>query len=1269
MKTIPPISLSLIGATCALIYIFGIACPTEFYITHQSHLKVMTEPNSTIKKLSEITDAGLFERLATDVLRACKPSLYESLSHPGVNPNGKTVKAPLDGVGWVRDSSGNRIIAAAHSTCDPNDIGKKWLHDPSTVKPRKAGGKPTAPEGDLRKAILEINTFRAIQPGLQATVALTSNREPDQESIVAAQQLATDASIDLEIWSASKIAQFLDSPEGQWVRKIYLGDPVEFVSIELLQSCTQAFLTKYAHPLNPEELVDRKNFVEQSSGHLLLVGPSGVGKTTIALQILKHHTEKGGAGLVIPHETVILATSLADAIDTELRKLEPYLQPNAGHQALSLATESLPLVVIIEDANKASDPPAILNKVVGWTLSDTQAANNSKCNCWRLVCPIWPRYVDSLSQQLDKKHGSIWQSVDVYTDEQAEEAIRKRSQTVGCKLLPATVSSIANALGNDPLLIALCEFSSGIDAAKVIETYIEKELAIVASNSVNLHQIDIRDAIDNLVQRMLLDRRLSPSLREINNWFRNESDRLQALRYAFKAGSVLRLVSRDGEEILTPRHDRVLLSLFSRIMGEDLRNGNLSGCYLADPFFAEALGVAIVNTQLDADRFNWIKQVNPLSLFHAFHLATKTSSLILPTIVQVVRDWLSNTESHRNRFRSLRFRALRILAETDASEVMSLTDLFPDGDRYESWCQARFRNGDIGAGLNLLTMYDSFGVMIQGRRELLSHIFARFGSRIVAPLRQILVTPDLDSRNRKGCLLLAGYLGDSTLAEAIHTSWVCVKPSDRDLMAYLWAAARCRGIESENTLEQICDAWAELPDDKDGDFSLSRSSFAANKVSWEFRRYLPLAAIPYFVQRANTDERLSWPITYMMRDFDHPVTVEHIARFLADRDRNRQPGAFDLCNHFLLDGWESRQREHGIQMSKASKARLLELALDSANDSPLRKSAFRVWEKSKSPEDIDQLRQINKTSDLNEQAIWARARRKDKTVISQLIGLIPENPEYWWQAGCYVWSDEMTEALHQSIKNVGDDLKANHDTESDIELILSERLMEIDQRSAERIFLQEWDGLKYSPNFVQAALYFATPQLTPMVKKVIAESTEPAELLRHVTTHMGWKTQGRTGITRFEQVKLICDYADHLSEHDIYILWEICNERGWVDFRRSQLDARVANTEFFGKHRIFKTIDFSALNKTLEGTLRGTTSFWIENHIRNGNTLPELMDGLFDWLEKNRSVKALKILANIFYASARRCDLEKLQRYTETWPETAELMEDLAFSIKCRTLD
>jgi hypothetical protein len=546
----------------------------------------MTTPNRTIKKLAEITDATLFERLATAVLRSCKPSLYENLSHPGVNPDGKTVKAPLDGIGWVRDAGSDRVIAAAHSTCEQKVIEKKWLHDPATVKTRKIGSKPSAPEGDLRKAIREISTFRLNQPNLQATFALTSNREPDQKSIVNAQQLASEASIDLDIWSASRIAQYLDSAHGQWLRKVYFGDSVEFVSTELLQSCTQRNLHGYIHLMNRAELVDRETSIERSTGHTLLVGPSGVGKTTIALQILKRHAEAGGTGLVIPHETIVLATSLTEAIDIELRKLEPGLQADSGHHALSLASENLPFIVVIEDINAASDPPMALNKVVNWVLS----SRSDSVIQWRLICPIWPRYIDSLNQKLKDSHISMLQAVDVYTDEQAEEAVQKKSQMAGSTLLPATISSIAKALGNDPLLIALCDFSNLPDATKVVDQYIEKELALAASNSSSFHRSDIRDAIDNLVRQMLINRKLNPTLREINDWFRQESSQREILSLVFKTGSVLRLVPRNCEDVLVPRHDRVLLALLSHIMSDDLRNNRVNEDYLADPFYAEAGG-------------------------------------------------------------------------------------------------------------------------------------------------------------------------------------------------------------------------------------------------------------------------------------------------------------------------------------------------------------------------------------------------------------------------------------------------------------------------------------------------------------------------------------------------------------------------------------------------------------------------------------------------------------------------------------------------------
>jgi hypothetical protein len=84
------------------------------------------------------------------VLRIAQP-LCATLSHPGVNADGKTRKAPLDGIGFVRGANPLHLVAVHHTTTAANALENKWLRDPATVKPRKSGRKPPAPPGDLIK--------------------------------------------------------------------------------------------------------------------------------------------------------------------------------------------------------------------------------------------------------------------------------------------------------------------------------------------------------------------------------------------------------------------------------------------------------------------------------------------------------------------------------------------------------------------------------------------------------------------------------------------------------------------------------------------------------------------------------------------------------------------------------------------------------------------------------------------------------------------------------------------------------------------------------------------------------------------------------------------------------------------------------------------------------------------------------------------------------------------------------------------------------------
>jgi hypothetical protein len=143
----------------------------------------MTGYNETIRALAEMTDSALFERLAAAVLRQAAPDLYGNLVHTGVNTEGKTIKAPVDGVAFVLASGPEHIVIAHHTTTMLDDLKNKWLHDPSNVVGRK-GGKPTAPPGDVIKTITVVERERTRTPTLRATLALTTNREPVADLVI-----------------------------------------------------------------------------------------------------------------------------------------------------------------------------------------------------------------------------------------------------------------------------------------------------------------------------------------------------------------------------------------------------------------------------------------------------------------------------------------------------------------------------------------------------------------------------------------------------------------------------------------------------------------------------------------------------------------------------------------------------------------------------------------------------------------------------------------------------------------------------------------------------------------------------------------------------------------------------------------------------------------------------------------------------------------------------------------------------------------------------
>src|SRR5258708_16829304 len=321
----------------------------------------------TAKALAAITDEGLFERLAMAILREADPT-YRPLAHPGVNVAGKTVKSPLDGICFVQGSDPPHMIAVHHTITAREDLEKKWLHEPSKVKPRK-GSQPTAPAGDLIKTAELVVGERSRTPNLRVTLVLTTNEEPGESLVRAVEAAARARRLEIDLWPRSRLCHFLDNqPAGQWIRRSFLNIEQEQLSTELLHELSRKSLEIHRPLGNSAAWVSRALDATLTAGLrrdvTFLVAGSGLGKSVACYRKLAANVEDGGFGLVLPHDVVASEMTLEQAVAPTLRQLHPPLAVT-GMSPLSLCSPKRPLLQAVEDINPSGQPQLLARKLAG----------------------------------------------------------------------------------------------------------------------------------------------------------------------------------------------------------------------------------------------------------------------------------------------------------------------------------------------------------------------------------------------------------------------------------------------------------------------------------------------------------------------------------------------------------------------------------------------------------------------------------------------------------------------------------------------------------------------------------------------------------------------------------------------------------------------------------------------------------------------------------------------------------------------------------------
>lgn len=1219
----------------------------------------MTSSTDTIRRLSAMTDASAFERIAAAVLRAANPSVYGNMAHPGVQPGGKTVKAPFDNVGWLNLPSGrSRLVCAAHST-DQKDLPGKWLHDPSKVKVRKPGRKSTKPAGDLVKGIEEITRWRTEIPYLEATYALTSNIEVSLDLRATAEQMGLSANIELDIWSVSRIAHFLDTePVGQLIRRSHLGLDIELLSRELLLEMGHRSIRDHLPYLSLQDAVHRESFGLGRSD-LLVVGDSGMGKTTACAATLASRIDSGLPAIVIPSEFLETEPTLEAALDKELRRQHPHLEPSAGEKAVALCTSYAPLSVLFEDVNRSASPARLLNKIVSWTNAASKGSANFRG--WRAICPIWPRYLDTIEQEVTSTEAFEIVRVEKFTQAEAIQALLARATLLDVALDEERADFIASRLGCDPLLIGLHDIQSDGVVGNVIQSYVDKRLRVLVSES-NYTQLEMLEAVHVLLRHGLQQRNLSPSWREVRSWIQDK-EVFDALKSVVTEGSVLRLASSGGDEIIAFRHDRVLHTLASGSMA-GVFDAMSPPDYVADPFFAEMVAEAAVKAALPEDALLHLTIASPTVAAHALKLASEQDLDYVDIAVQALRGWLVRPETAGVTMTSRRYAVASILAETTSRHVLQLVGEFPRDDTrwWDPLWAAAFRNGDLHSGLAFLSRSE-IGWTVAGKRSLLSLVTRKYGDHLLDAVSQTLRRADLDAATnsgmRSGALRLAGYIGDSRLGPAVRVCWDQHANSDGDLRSYLFAAARCCGDDAESTLDPILAAWESLPDDPDSHYGQPVDQLASEGVSWEFRHYPPRDALQHFVDRAKSSERLGWPLTYMLRTVDHPIAVEHVVRYAAKLSHVHLSG--------LLSEWQANSGRPARQMSSVSKERLLEIALSENEADDVRKQAFYFWDKSFSPTDLQVMEQISEGNLLYDSALRARARRRDYSVTPQILLKVKGDPSGWLSAALHIWSSSLTEALESLLDQLVDE--SDRDLDS-FGYEVGEALMCVEPKRRIAMLSARWTRLKVVPELVQVALLSVGPEARALVNAAVTGTRDPGTLLTHFAVTATLLTNGKRRLEKVEQLKNLRPFLQHLSETDVVILLGVCEKNGWVDFSRQHLEPllRAMPNRRFSLQE--DSVNLSHLDSALnsERGVRVVFHRWIEGAIRRGIDRDAVFIALMQWLDRNRQDRALEIVAKIVSEEGTRMEFRSFEEAAKQRLNSAEIIEEVRFDVFLRRL-
>ena len=1217
----------------------------------------------TRNKLGKIASPDAFEALATAVLREAEP-LYASIIHVGTNSDGRAIRSPVDGIAIYRAEGNRRLLMAQHTITARKDLKGKWLDQT---------------KGDVFKAKAILAQERGRNAVEDATLVLTCTCDPS-EDLIRDVHAAAGSALAVDLWPASRIADFLDRhPEGQWLRQRQFGDPAIRLSSSQAREISAKSVADYLPLVSRAEAIPRLldsslvRFAKESRGAGFVIGESGLGKSVALRRLCDEWLSNGGIAFVMPHEFVEQASTIEQAICSCLRQWSPELELGCGHAALSLASIEHPLLIVVEDVNRSSNPQRIVERLVGWSVAKKEGEKGSAgTHSWRLLCPVW-RGNSGLSDSQLKDHVAQRSFVvDRFERSEAVAAIASKASTAGVSLTELEQNDLAEALGDDPLLIGLNRQWSAPSSDDAIRSYIDGIINDMADDI--LLAGDLRDALQSLCERMVEARCIYPGWTQIRLWFSEEDGVLPALRRLIEQGRIIHQEAHTGPERLAYRHDRVRDHLLGAAVVRLIVADRLGEDLWQEPYYSELIGLALPN--LSAVTIHNAAKHNPPALFAALQKKGLDQHL-RDELVKAAQSWADSTEFAGDANDQRRHHAMRFLARTDADFVLDLAKRFPF-----SYLQieAMVRNGSARAAAARCASSDP-GTNDRWRDRMIEHALSMHPN-FISDLADLICSADTEPKLFEGALNLAGEIGDPKLCDALAARWASTEGKALT-SGWLWASLRCCPPIDHPLAGELCELWRMMPTkERRGDNkhdSNPRWDIARHSLPGGFKRKPEPASIAFMIARSRKDRRLNHILTSILRKVNSTEAILHAAETAGRISRRAErSGGINFFASDLSREWSPD--ENGQALSENSRSALARIWRNKRRNRFDRKAAFLIWKQTPKAVELAELSALEADLVLADDALRCRLREGDQSALPLLKQRIwnTERGHYWWYNARRVGLG----GLQEDVARFLDERRAKppiDDGSSRGDHIVSELLMDARDDFAANSIVTHWDHLQFSPVFVQAALFLARPETVSLAHQALAESAEPGKLLEHIDSHWGVKTFERPGISEVAQLQTLEPVLKEISQlqfGDLYIshMFEAANDLGALEWRIEHLDPLITKSGRancpYNKEALFASLDEEVAMTVSRDSRWFHIDHWFEWREKELWSRDALIEIIGEWAASRDNEHSAALLCETLLRFGERKDLRWLDRLSAERQETcADKISDCIYGVKRRALN